>query len=175
VHPDECVALGAALLGDAIDEGETVTLVDALSMPIGYALASGRFRPIIEKNARIPAVKSFRVPPPHRPSADVVEIDVFQGDGETIVQNEYLGTVRLPLSAIGKRLDFRLTEECLLSVEVEEGGAAKEVRLATHDTPELLKKAVADELSRRSQAEEQRVRDEGGMVATLKRFFGGRT
>ena len=37
VHPDECVALGAALLGDSLDQIDSVTLVDVLSMPIGDA------------------------------------------------------------------------------------------------------------------------------------------
>ena len=37
VHPDECVALGAALLGDSLDAIDSVTLVDVLSMPIGIA------------------------------------------------------------------------------------------------------------------------------------------
>src|SRR5207245_4670950 len=38
VHPDECVALGAALLADSLEQIDSVTLVDVLSMPIGYAL-----------------------------------------------------------------------------------------------------------------------------------------
>ena len=55
VHPDECVALGAALLGDSLGQIDAVTLIDALSMPIGFALPSGRFRKIIEKNTQHPA------------------------------------------------------------------------------------------------------------------------
>src|SRR5512144_1228296 len=67
VHPDECVALGAALLAESMDQIDSVTLIDALSMPIGYGLPTGRFRKIIDKNHRIPTVKSFRVPPPQKP------------------------------------------------------------------------------------------------------------
>src|SRR5207244_9746148 len=64
VHPDESVALGAALLGDSMHEIDSVTLVDALSMPIGFATPGGRFRKVIEKNTQIPATRSFRLPPP---------------------------------------------------------------------------------------------------------------
>src|SRR5439155_1666567 len=38
VHPDESVALGAALLAESMQEIDSVTLVDALSMPIGLAM-----------------------------------------------------------------------------------------------------------------------------------------
>ena len=38
VHPDECVALGAALLAESLGSLDAVTLLDAVSMPIGYAL-----------------------------------------------------------------------------------------------------------------------------------------
>ena len=37
VHPDECVALGAALLADSLDQIDAVTLVDVLAMPVGTA------------------------------------------------------------------------------------------------------------------------------------------
>src|SRR5574342_443043 len=64
VHPDECVALGAALLGDSLGSIDSVTLLDALSMPIGIATPANHFRRILEKNITIPATKSFRLPPP---------------------------------------------------------------------------------------------------------------
>src|SRR5690606_24852088 len=59
VHPDESVALGAALLGDSLREQDSVTLVDVLSMPIGIAIPGGRFRRIVEKNCTIPVMRSF--------------------------------------------------------------------------------------------------------------------
>jgi molecular chaperone DnaK len=173
VHPDECVALGAALLAESLDSIDSVTLIDALSMPIGYGLATGRFRKIVDKNHRVPTVKSFRVPPPQKPGAPFVEIDIFQGDSEFIVDNEYLGTVKLPAAATGKRIDFRLDEECLLHVLVEDAGDPKEVKLATRDTPEILKRALAERLAKRSQSEEREAAEKGGLFSSLKRFLGG--
>src|SRR5207245_5505351 len=38
VHPDESVALGAALLAESMSAIDSVTLVDALSLPIGFAV-----------------------------------------------------------------------------------------------------------------------------------------
>jgi molecular chaperone DnaK len=174
VHPDECVALGAALLGDSLGSIDAVTLLDALSMPIGYSLANGRFRKIIEKNSLIPLVKSFRLPPPKEPGAQFIELDIFQGDSELIVDNEYLGTVKVPAAAAGKKIDFRLDEECLLKVLVEEGGGTREVALATRDTPDSLKKALEEDAARRQQAGASGANPQtGGLFKSIKRMFGG--
>jgi len=172
VHPDECVALGAALLGDSLGSMDSVTLLDALSMPIGYALANGRFRKIIDKNTPIPTVKSFRLPPPKEGGVPSIEMDIFQGDSEFIIDNEYLGTVRVPASATGKRIDFRLNEECLLKVVVEEGAAAKVIALATRDTPESLRRALAEETARRQVGEEVGENGRGGLFSSLRRMLG---
>jgi molecular chaperone DnaK len=173
VHPDECVALGAALLAESLDAIDSVTLLDALSMPIGYGLPTGRFRKIIDKHHRVPAVRSFRVPPPPKPDAPFVEIDIYQGDSEFIVDNEYLGTVKLPAAAAGRRIDFKLDEECLLRVFVEGAGEPREVKLATRDTPEVLKRMLAEELSRRGADEERAAAEKGGLFSSLKRLLGG--
>ncbi|MBX7098025.1 MAG: Hsp70 family protein [Myxococcaceae bacterium] len=173
VHPDECVALGAALLGDSLDQIDAVTLLDALSMPIGYALPTGRFRKIVEKNHRIPTTKSFRLPAPSDPSSPFIELEIFQGDSELVVDNEYLGTVKVPAAAAGKRVDFKLDEECLLHVLVEEVQGPREVELATRDTPAVLKKAIAEELAKRTPREEKAAEAKGGLISSLKRMFGG--
>ncbi len=177
VHPDECVALGAALLGDSLGAIDAVTLIDALSMPIGFAMPNGRFRKIIDKNVAIPLVKSFRLPPPKEPGSPFIEMDIFQGDSELIVDNEYLGTVKVPASAAGKKIDFKLDEECLLTVVVEEApGQPKEIALATRDTPEGLKKLLEEEYARRQQpASDQQDAEagRGGLFSSIKRILGG--
>jgi molecular chaperone DnaK len=173
VHPDECVALGAALLGDSLDTIDSVTLVDVLSMPIGIALPNSHFRRVLDKNTTIPSNKSFRLPPPREPGQPI-EIDIFQGDSDLIVDNEYLGSIRLPAAATGRRIDFKLDEECLLKVTFDDPEKGMtEVKLATRDTPDQLKKAMADDKAQRearagaaSGAAEER---KGGLFGWLKR------
>ncbi|HYD40067.1 MAG TPA: Hsp70 family protein [Anaeromyxobacter sp.] len=149
VHPDECVALGAALLGDSLDQIDSVTLVDVLSMPIGIATPQNRFRKILEKNTTIPSTRSFRLPPPREPGQPI-EIDIYQGESDQIVDDEFLGSIRLPAVATGRRVDFRLDEECLLKVSFDDPEKGMtEVELATRDTPEGLKKALAEDARRR--------------------------
>ena len=176
VHPDESVALGAALLAESMQEIDSVTLVDALSMPIGFAVPGGRFRKVIEKNTQIPSKKSFRLPPPKEGKG--LELDIFQGDSDRILDNEYLGTLRFPAESAGQRVNFLLDEECLLHVTVEGlTGEAQEVMLATQDTPLGLKQAWEEEAERRRIAAERQSatspEERRGLFASIRKVFGG--
>jgi molecular chaperone DnaK len=176
VHPDECVALGAALLGDSLDTIDSVTLVDVLSMPIGIATPTAHMRRVLDKNTTIPSTRSFRLPPPREPGQPI-EIDIYQGESDLIVDNEFLGSIRLPAAATGRRIDFKLDEECLLKVsfdDPEKGMTALE--LATRDTPEALKRALADTARAQAQAQgsaaasaEEKEKRGGGLFGWLKR------
>jgi molecular chaperone DnaK len=144
VHPDECVALGAALLADSLDTIDAVTLVDVLSMPIGIGVPNARFRRVLEKNNTIPCSRSFRLPPPREPGQPI-ELDIYQGEADGIVDNEFLGSIRLPAAATGRRVDFKLDEECLLKVAFDDPEhGMREVPFATRDTPEAVKRAIAE-------------------------------
>jgi molecular chaperone DnaK len=165
VHPDECVALGAALLADSIDEIDAVTLLDVLSMPIGIATPTNRFRKVLEKNNTIPCSRSFRLPPPREPGEPIV-IDIYQGESDDIVDNEFLGSIRLPAAATGRRIDFRLDEECLLKLAFDDPASGmREVPFATRDTPEAVRRALAT-APRAAGGEEPR---RGGLFGWLRR------
>jgi molecular chaperone DnaK len=170
VHPDECVALGAALLGDSLDQIDSVTLVDVLSMPIGVATPQNRFRRVLEKNNAIPCSRSFRLPPPREPGQPI-ELDIYQGDSDDIVDNEFLGSIRLPAAATGRRIDFKLDEECLLKVTFDDPDQGmRAVDFATRDTPEPLRRALADQAGRRPPAGhgERSVGRGGGLFGWLR-------
>jgi molecular chaperone DnaK len=92
------------------------------------------------------------------------------------VDNEFLGSIRLPAAATGRRIDFKLDEECLLKVTFDDPAKGMtEVELATRDTPEGLRKALAEDAKRRvaghgeqpaaAASEEKR----GGLFGWLKR------
>src|SRR5512134_483576 len=167
VHPDECVALGAALLADSLGSLDSVTLVDVLSMPIGIATPTNLFRRILDKNQTIPSQKSFRLPPPKEPGQPS-EIDIYQGESDLIVDNEFLGSIRLPAAATGRRIDFKLDEECLLKVSFEDPvKGMTELELATRDTPESLRRALAEDARGRAAA------GEGGAAAAGGERRGG--
>ena len=176
VHPDESVALGAALLAESMQEIDSVTLVDALSMPIGFAMPGGRFRKVIEKNTQIPSKSSFRLPPAR--DGRGLELDIFQGDSDRIIDNEYLGTLKFPAEVAGQRVNFVLDEECLLHVTIESAsGEMRELTLATKDTPEALKVAWLEEAERRRIAAERQAltpeEQSRGLFASIRKVFGG--
>src|SRR5256714_2315081 len=175
VHPDESVALGAALLAESMQEIDSVTLVDALSMPIGFTVPGGRFRKVIEKNTQIPSKSSFRLPPAK--GGGGLELDIFQGDGDKIIDNEYLGTLKFPPEAAGQRINFIPDEECLFRVTIQgASGAGRRGVLATHDTPLALKVAWQEEAERRRVAAERQMTPEEqsrGIFASIRKVFGG--
>ncbi len=173
VHPDECVALGAALLAESLGNIDAVTLLDAVSMPIGYSLPNGRFRRVIDKNSSIPLVKSFRLPFPAKPGDPFVELDVYQGESEQIVDNEYLGTLRVPAASAGRKVDFRLNEECLLQVSVEEqGGGSRAVELAANEPPESLRLALEETYARQAAGGAEQAPGGGGLFSRFKKMLG---
>jgi molecular chaperone DnaK len=149
VHPDECVAYGAALLAGSLKTRDGLTLLDTLTIPIGIASDGGAFRPILERNLTIPCSRSFRLPQPAEPGGDIV-VAIFQGDSGVAVENEYLGTLHIDGQFAGRGIDFRLTEECLLLVSVDDPDTGPSpVELATRDTPTSLKDALAADDRRR--------------------------
>jgi molecular chaperone DnaK len=173
VHPDECVAQGAALLGDSLGTSDSLTLVDVLSMPIGFATVGGRFRKILDRNSSIPCVRSFRMPAPSAGMGEIV-MDIFQGESDQVVDNEYLGTLKFDPALAGRKIDFKLSEECLLSVIVDhpEKGSIP-VELATRDTPESIKAALAaDDLRRTQKQGEEAPAKAGGLFSSIRRIWG---
>jgi molecular chaperone DnaK len=172
VHPDECVALGAAILGDSFGQLDAVTLVDVLSMPIGIATPQGRFRRVLEKNSAIPCARTFRLPPPHEPGQPIA-LDIYQGDWDDVVEDEFLGSIRLPAAATGRRIDFKLDHECLLKVAFDDPQRGmREIDFATRDTPETLRRALAEQAARKAEqgdGAEREVRRGGGLFGWLRR------
>ena len=175
VHPDECVAQGAALLADSLGNLDSLTLVDVLSMPIGIATSGGRFRKILDRNSSIPCGRSFRLPTPREPGSEIV-MDIFQGESDQVVDNEYLGTLRIAGALAGRKIDFKLDEECLLSVFVDQPGKGPSpVELATRDTPDAIKAALAadDQRRRDDTAEPVDASRAGGILSSIRRIWNG--
>jgi molecular chaperone DnaK len=117
-------------------------------------------------------MRSFRLPPPREPGQPI-EIDIYQGESDLIVDDEFLGSLRLPAAATGRRIDFKLDEECLLKVSFDDPvKGMTEVELATRDTPEALKKALAEDERKRLAAQPAGTgpaRTGGGLFRWLKR------
>jgi len=150
VHPDEAVAIGAALLGDSASRIDSVVLIDVLAMGIGVGLPGGRLAPVLARNTKLPAKKSYELATT-RDGQTELELQVFQGDSPKVAECEYLGTVRVPNLRPGPRgsvkvaVEFALGGEGILAVTARNlaTGQVTESQFKTIDTPETLKEKLA--------------------------------
>jgi len=125
VHPDEAVALGAALLAHSLGSAEGIVLIDVLPIAIGVALPDGKVRSVFEKNTPLPSRKQYTLSTT-RDGQTEFELAVVQGESALAAECEYLGTVRLdglpsgPRGMIKIAVGFDLGPECLLTVTARE-------------------------------------------------------
>jgi len=146
VHPDEAVALGAALLGQSLEKSEGVVLIDVLPMSIQIGRPGGGCTPVIERNVALPVTRTFKLSTT-RDFQTSFEIHVFQGESPQAQVNEYLGTLSVtglplgPRGSVQAAVTFSLSHECLLQVTAKElsTGRVFETTMSTRHTPEEVR------------------------------------
>jgi molecular chaperone DnaK len=91
VHPEEVVALGAAVQADALTQQESrVLLLDVTPQSLGVAIAGGYARKLIPKNTTVPT-STTEVFTTSKDLQTTVKIMVLQGESEIARDNELLG------------------------------------------------------------------------------------
>jgi len=139
VHPDEVVALGAAISAHNFRAPDAAVLQDVVPMTIGVANQEGLFMPVIPRNTSVPHEESFDVEVPV--GCDIFDLAVFQGDRSHAFDNEFLGSFTVDQLADADtrtvQVKFILDGEGLLTIQIHPGEAdTREVTLATRTTPE---------------------------------------
>jgi molecular chaperone DnaK len=133
VHPDEAVAVGAALLAHSLGSAQGVVLIDVLPMSIGIGLPGGRVKTIIERNTPLPARKQYGLATTKDGQTEF-ELVVYQGESAVASECEYLGTLRLtglppgPRGMVKIAITFELGAECLLTVTARELNTGRQVQ-----------------------------------------------
>jgi molecular chaperone DnaK len=99
VHPDEVVAIGAAIQGHTLvnqSEGGSgvVPLHDVTAHSLGIMTVGGRFDPVIPANTTVPA-RISNVFSTSRDYQQTVKIVVLQGESDIAKENEFLGQFAL--------------------------------------------------------------------------------
>src|SRR5579871_2582014 len=92
VHPDEAVAIGAALYAHSLEDDTNlrIQLLDVIPMAIGLEKAGGEFHPIFPRNAPIPNAKQIAGTTSYDDQTELI-MRIFQGDDEAVAKNELLG------------------------------------------------------------------------------------
>jgi len=147
IRPDKAVAMGAAVqaavLDDEIDAtlpGTTtdgLVLVETVPQSIGVKLQPGeRFDPIIERDTEMPATERKEGYTVGDDNQTGVVIEVYQGEADTVHENEFLGEAILediPTRERGEEsiaVEFNVDMDGTLEVRAEDLISGKEVEVA---------------------------------------------
>ncbi|MCA2978125.1 MAG: molecular chaperone DnaK [Myxococcaceae bacterium] len=126
VHPDEVVALGAAVQADALTNADSeVVLLDVTPQSLGVAVAGGFVRKLIPKNTTVPTsvTEVFNT---SKDEQSTVKIMVLQGEAEVAHHNELLGEFILTGLRKAKRgeveidVTFDINSEGIVSVSAKD-------------------------------------------------------
>jgi molecular chaperone DnaK len=118
VHPDEAVAIGAALYGWSLQENSDLKLqlLDVIPMAIGLEQAGGTMHVVFPRNAPIPNAKAVAATSSVDGQTELV-VRMFQGDQGETAANELLGEFTFSGVSAGRAGEARL--EVLFEVSVE--------------------------------------------------------
>jgi molecular chaperone DnaK len=195
VHPDEVVALGAAIQANALTTAESnVLLLDVTPQSLGVAIAGGYTRTLIPKNTTVPTAVTelFNT---SKDGQTLVKIMVLQGERELAHENELLGEFVLSGLREAKRgeveieVTFDINSEGIVSVSARDretgqkqsitvtasGGLTEEElqKILEEQQDYMLTARTQDEARNRRQELEASVREVGALLAEVQRLSEG--
>jgi molecular chaperone DnaK len=187
VHPDEAVAIGAALLAHSLGSAEGVVLIDVLPMSIGIGLPGGRVKTIVERNTPLPARKQYGLATTKDGQTEF-ELVVLQGESAEASEREYLGTLKLtglppgPRGMVKIAVTFELGAECLLTVTARELNTGRQVQavMSAKEGPSAARRRLDAEDAARMQMQTGAFpvvpapAPRPGLGGLLRRLFGKR-
>jgi molecular chaperone DnaK len=174
VHPDEVVALGAAIQGSAlVDEKKQMILLDVTPHALGIMTFGSNFEELVPQNTTVPTsrAKTFTT---SRDNQTAVKIIVMQGESEHADQNDLLGEFiltglrRAAKGQVEIEVTFAINADGIVSVSARdlETGQEQSIQVTASSglTQEEIAKMMADAqqftVERRSSEEFEGVKQE---------------
>ncbi len=126
VHPDEVVAMGAAIQGAAlVEDTKDMLLLDVTPHGLGIMTFGSHFEELIPHNTTVPTSmgKTFTT---SRDNQTAVKIIVMQGDSERADENELLGEFiltglrRAPKGEVELEVTFEINTDGIVSVNAKD-------------------------------------------------------
>ncbi|MBU1219327.1 molecular chaperone DnaK [Myxococcota bacterium] len=144
VHPDEVVALGAAIQGHALlgDKKDDILLLDVTPHSLGIKMSGGGFFKIIESNTTIPT-SSKQIFTNVRDNQDAVNIVVFQGEDDVADNNDLLGEFtlyglrRAPKGELDIEVSFDIDSNGIVKVTAKDQATGKEQAITISSSSKL--------------------------------------
>ncbi len=195
VHPDEAVAMGAAIQGTALVDGlMDVLLMDVTPHSLGIMIAGGFFHKLIARNTTVPTSKSH-VFTTVRDDQTSVKILVYQGESERADQNEALGEFVLSglrkarRSEVEVEVTFEISADGIVSVSAKDletgqqqsitvvsssGLTEREIAvMATESEDHLVALATEQDTERARQAVEHLVHEAESLLPQVEKILAG--
>jgi molecular chaperone DnaK len=181
VHPDEVVALGAALQGAAlVDEKKQMILLDVTPHALGIMTFGSYFEELVPQNTTVPTsrAKTFTT---SRDNQTAVKIIVMQGESESAEQNDLLGEFiltglrRAPKGQVEIEVNFAINADGIVSVSAKDLETGQEQSIQVTATSGLTKEEIARMMhdaqqftvERRSNEELEKVKQEAEKLIVL--------
>jgi len=118
VHPDEAVAIGAALYAWSLQENSDLrlTLLDVIPMAIGLEAAGGSMHVVLPRNSPIPNARALAATSSIDGQSELA-VRIFQGEQAEVAHNELLG--EFVFGGVGPAPAGQVRLEVLFEVNVE--------------------------------------------------------
>ncbi len=186
VHPDEVVALGAAIQGAAlVEDKHEMILLDVTPHALGIMTFGSYFEELIPQNTTVPTspTKIFTT---SRDNQTAVKILVMQGESKKADENELLGEFiltglrRAPKGHVEIEVTFEINTDGIVSVHAKdlETGQAQSIQVTatsglTQDEIKNMMETAKDYMvERRSDEEFEAARQQAEtLMAEIERLF----
>ena len=186
VHPDEVVALGAAVQGSAlVDESKQMILLDVTPHPLGIMTFGSNFEELIPQNTTVPTNRG-KIFTTSRDNQTAVKILVMQGEHEKATDNELLGEFiltglrRAPKGQVEIDVTFEINSDGIVSVSAKdlENGQQQSIQvtassgLTKEEVGQMMEQAKDYLVDRRTSDEFEGVKQEAEkLIGEIEKLF----
>jgi molecular chaperone DnaK len=141
VHPDEAVAIGAALYAHSLqdDTNLRIQLLDVIPMAIGLEKAGGAFHTVFPRNAPIPNAKQLTATTSIDNQTELA-MRIYQGDHEMVAQNDLLGEFMFSgirpdkAGKVQVEITFDVSVEGILTMRARDPATGREMKTTVRVT-----------------------------------------
>ncbi len=186
VHPDEVVALGAAIQGAAlVDDQHEMILLDVTPHALGIMTFGSFFEELIPQNTTVPTSRT-KIFTTSRDNQTAVKILVMQGESQRAEENEMLGEFiltglrRAPKGQVEIEVTFEINADGIVSVSAKdlETGQQQSIQvtatsgLTKDEIKQMIESAKEYMVDRRSSEEFEAARQEAEkLIVEIERLF----